>query len=296
MLYASTLSEVETNVNTGIEYEIAMFYCLLQDHPEEQHQVKLAFSKRADAPKINEIISKTNLLPIKVTLASMELSLYDVSFETQDDNIGPADVVMHVKDAQGKISRIGLSIKFANTCTLNVTGRRFITEGQISDLKRLLPQYSDMYVEEMTKTYGGVNNWFHQRKYSETTDMFVDLIRDAVIQNWPNVQDKTKLLSTLFHEDSPIPFWVITYDKRGYKLRTKPQTIDMSRAGDVSVRKYQTSYVAFYLDETRVAHMQVKFNNGFVEKCKKKNPDLVCQGVRMSYGKPFSSWNFSVEE
>jgi len=64
----------------------------------------------------------------------------------------------------------------------------------------------------------------------------------------------------------------------------------------VTVRKYQTSYVAFYLENRMVGHMQVKFNNGFVEKCKKKNPDLTCEGVKMSYGQPFSSWNFSVEK
>ena len=42
--------------------------------------------------------------------------------------------------------------------------------------------------------------------------------------------------------------------------------------------------------------MQVKFNNGFIEKCKKKTPDIVCEGLKMAYGQPFSSWNFSVEE
>ena len=41
--------------------------------------------------------------------------------------------------------------------------------------------------------------------------------------------------------------------------------------------------------------MQVKFNNGFVEKCKKQTPDFICEGVEMAYGQPFSSWNFSVE-
>lgn len=30
MLYSSTLNEIRTNINTGIEYEIALFYSLLQ--------------------------------------------------------------------------------------------------------------------------------------------------------------------------------------------------------------------------------------------------------------------------
>ena len=148
----------------------------------------------------------------------------------------------------------------------------------------------------MTSKYGDVNKWFRMRKPSTTTDEYIDLIRDAVIENWPYVDNKTKLLSALFHNDSPIEFWVVTYTNNGYTLKTRPQTIDISRASDVKVGKYQTSYVAFYLDETIVGHMQVKFNNGFIEKCKKTNPDIVCQGVKMSFGKPFSSWNFSVEK
>ena len=167
---------------------------------------------------------------------------------------------------------------------------------KLGQLRGQLPRYTDMYIREMTNAYGNVNNWFRKRKPSNTTDQYIDLIRDAVIANWRNVRNKTTLLSALFHSDSPIEFWVVTYGNYGYTLKTKPQTIDMSRANDVTVGKYQTSYVAFYLDGIMVGHMQVKFNNGFVEKCKKLNPDVVCQGVEMAYGQPFSSWNFSVEK
>jgi hypothetical protein len=148
----------------------------------------------------------------------------------------------------------------------------------------------------MTKSYGDVNNWFRQRKPSRTTDAFIDKIRDAVIANWPNVKNKSALLSALFHSDSPIEFWVVTYERRGYSLKTTPQTVEKRRADDVTVSKMETSYVAFYLDGRRVGHMQVKFNNGFIEKCKKAKPDVVWQGVPMAYGQPFSSWNFSTEK
>lgn len=296
MLYNYTLSEIRENINTGVEYEIALFYVLLSIKPNEQTQVMKAIQGRWDAAKIKSIISYTNARQITDALSTRGLSLTDVSFETQNDEVGPADVVMHTKDKNGKTSKIGLSIKFANTCTLNVTGRNFITDAQISQLRRLLPEYTNRYIQEMTKLYGDVNNWFRMRKPSTVTDAYIDLIRDEVIKNWGNVRNKTSLLSALFHSDSPIEFWVITYTDRSYTLKTKPQTIDMSRANDVTVGKYQTSYVAFYLDGTMVGHMQVKFNNGFIEKCKKTTPDVTHQGVRMSYGQPFSSWNFSVEK
>ena len=296
MLHNNTIHEVKTNYNPGVEYEIALFYKLLANHPEEAAKVKAAIASRYDSGKIDEIIRMTNPSTVLQVLKSKNLSLSDVSFETQNDEVGPADLVLYVKDNTGKEQKIGLSVKYANTCTLNVTGRNFITDAQIAELKRQLPDYTKRYIQEMTETYGNVNNWFRMRKPSRTTDAFIDKIRDAVISNWPNVQNKSALLSALFHSDSPIEFWVVTYDKRGYTLKTTPQTVEKRRAKDVTVSKMETSYVAFYLDGRRVGHMQVKFNNGFIEKCKKANPDVVCQGVKMAYGQPFSSWNFSTEK
>lgn len=296
MLYTNTLNEIETNINTGIEYEIALFAKLIEKDGTDYSNVINSINKRHDSSKVLQIMKMTNIQAILKELAKKNLSFKDVTFETQNDEVGPSDIVMIVKDSRNNESKIGISVKYANTCTLNVTGRNFITDSHIRLLKSKLPSYTQKYIQEMTALYGGVNNWFRMRKPSKTTDAYIDLIRDAVIDNWPNVKDKEKLLSLLFHNDSPIPFWVVTYTHKGYELKTVPQTIDVSRAKDVTIRKYQTSYVAFYLDNRMVGHMQVKFNNGFVEKCKKKNPDITYEGVRMSYGQPFSSWNFSVEK
>ena len=296
MLYNNTLNEIENNINTGVEYEIALFAKLIEKNNTDFPKVINSIKKRHDSAKVLQIMKQTDVQIILSELTKKNLTLKDASFETQNDEVGPADIVIVVEDSTNNQSKIGLSVKYSNTCTLNVTGKNFITETQISKLRSQLPSYTKKYVEEMTNTYGSVGNWFRKRKPSKTTDAFIDLIRDAVIDNWPNVKNKDILLSLLFHNDSPIPFWVVTYVKNGYVLKTVPQTIDVSKAEDVTVRKYQTSYVAFYLENRMVGHMQVKFNNGFVEKCKKKNPDLTCEGVKMSYGQPFSSWNFSVEK
>lgn len=296
MLYHNTLNEITSNINTGVEYEIAIFYKLLENKPAEQKQVMSAIQSRYDAAKVKSIITYADTNIILSSLNKRGLEYVDAAFETQNDEVGQADIVLITKDNSSKQVKIGLSVKYANTCTLNVTGRNFITDSQISELRAKLPNYTQDYINEMTATYGDVSKWFRMRKPSRVTDAYIDLIRDAVISNWKNVQNKTSLLSALFHSDSPIEFWVVTYTNTGYTLKTKPQTIDMRRAGDVTVGKYQTSYVAFYLDGVMVGHMQVKFNNGFVEKCKKINPDVVCQGVKMAYGQPFSSWNFSVEK
>lgn len=52
--------------------------------------------------------------------------------------------------------------------------------------------------------------------------------------------------------------------------------------------------ITIFLDNVMIGKMQVKFNNGFLEQCKKLYPDVVEQGVRITFGKPFGSWNFSV--
>lgn len=163
---------------------------------------------RFDASKIKSIISQTDTTSIEKALKTRGLVLDDVTFETQNDEVGPADIVMLVSNGVSK-TKIGLSVKYANTCTLNVTGRNFITDNQISQLKSQLPVYTQKYIHEMVKKYGDVGNWFRMRKPSETTDAFIDLIRDAVIANWKNVRNKTTLLSALFHSDSPIEFGLL---------------------------------------------------------------------------------------
>lgn len=293
MLYPYTLQEIRQNINTGVEYEIALFYKLLST--AEQQMILEAINSRFDKTKIYDIIEHTDIQQILDALESRGLTLYDVSFETQNDNIGPSDIVLHLKDSNDKNQQIGISVKYANTCSLNVTGRRFISELQISTLKEELPRYTNMYIKEMSDKYGDINNWFRKRKPSSTTDEYIDLIRDAVIENWSNITDKPTLLSALFHCNSPIDFWVVTYNNNGYTLKTEPTTVEVDRAQDIIVKKYQTSYMAFYLNDRMIGRMQIKFNNGFIEKCKKQNPDLIYQNVKISYGKPFSSWNFSIE-
>lgn len=290
---SNTLHEITTNANTGVEYEIALFYKL--SSASKQHSILSAINKRVDRNKILGIIEQTDITPILRALKKRGLKIYDVAFETQNDAVGPSDIVMLVTDGKTK-SKIGISVKYANTCTLNVTGRRFITDSQITELKKQLPEYTNQYIQEMTKKFGNVTNWFRLRRPSVITDEFIDLIRDAVIKNWPNIENKPALLSALFHSNSPIEFWVVTYTNRGYILRTKPQTVEIRRANEIIVNKYQTSYVAFFLDGRKIGHMQVKFNNGFIERCKKKKPDIVWQNIKMTYGQPFSSWNFSVEK
>lgn len=302
MLYNHTLNDIRTNVNTGVEYEIALFYQLLKVKPQEQIQVKEAINFRHDNREVERIIAYTDTTAILRALRTRGLSIVDVSFETQNDLVGPADVVLHTETTKGERVQIGLSIKYSNSCTLNVTGRKFITDAQIAALKaKYTNEYVPKFKEYMKKTYGHAKNW--HRKRCPINDLMIDDIRTAVLENWPNIEDKTALMKNLYHDESPIEFWVVNYRANDYKLNTVPASIDMKRANEVQVRKHESSYVAFYLDDKRIGHMQVKFNNGFVEynfnnagKRKRATCDFIEDGIEFIYGQPFGSWNFSVED
>lgn len=290
MFYKNTLNEIQHNINTGVEYEIALFYVLLPKE-EEKRQVLTAINLRDNADCIKQIIERTDKNIICNALAKQNLVYTDCSFETQNDKVGPADIVLYLSNGE----KLGLSVKYDNTCTLNVTGMRFISKQQKDELQKLLKKYTILYINEMQHQYGSVNNWFRLRKPSKTTDDFIDQIRNAVIDNWNSINDKIELFQNLYHANSPIDYWVVEYTKKSIAINAQPTKITADQANKVTVEKYQTSYIVFYLDGIRIGHMQIKFNNGFLERCKKQNPDIVVEGVPMSYGKPFSSWNFSIE-
>jgi len=300
MKLSLNLSDVETdivrNVNPGIEYELALFYKIKAHLGKDESYIFSLLRSRTDFDRIERIIGYTDISLILNNLNSNNLSMCDCTLETQNDEVGPADVVLLVQNSEGETSCIGISVKYNNTCTLNVTGRRFITDTQIAVLRNELKNMTPEYIKEMNFKYGSIDNWFRKRKPSDVTDNFIDSVRDAVISNWENVEDKEHLFGDLFQSSAPIPFWVYEYRSRQVRLITAPFFVTETDIPNIVPKKYQTSYVGFFLKDRLIAKMQVKFNNGFIERCKKRNPDLVEHGVKISYGQPFSSWNFSVIE
>ena len=62
MLYSYTIQEIRQNINTGVEYEIALFYKLLS--PAERQIISDAINSRFDRTKIYNIIEHTDIAPI----------------------------------------------------------------------------------------------------------------------------------------------------------------------------------------------------------------------------------------
>ena len=295
---------IAQNNNTGFEYEIALFYSIKCHIGRDCVAISDAISKRQDSKKINEIAGCTDISCILHSIESNGLVIIDCTLETQNDSVGPADIVVVLSDAAKRTLYQGLSVKFNNTCTRNVSGRRFLSDDDITQLNGKLPEYTQRYIEDMTRNFGDIANWFRKRKRSNVTNEFVDLIRDAVIKNWAYVEDKVQLFEDLCQSSSVIPFWVYEYRsgakkssaKYATRLITNPLILDKRSIDQIGLQKHKTSSIGFYLGTNMIAKLQVKFNNGFVEKCKKKNPDFIIGNTEFSLGQPFSSWNFSVIE
>lgn len=326
MLHEGTLEEIRTSNMPCVEYEIGMFLCLLTNE-DEKEAVRNAASFRHDYSKILEIASETNKEAILNILQYAGMKFEDVSFETQNDEVGPADIVIYATNRHREQKQIGVSVKYDNDCICNYKGRDILTEEQITELKRLIPLYASRYLEEMIERFGTFREWCrirfctNQRISSPITSEFIDLVRDAVIERWGTMseEDKDRFLYKVYQTDSPLDYWIYSFQKRGrFILCTNPPYIRRSSYPRVTISKIATQYLGFYLDNQLLGKTQIKFNNGIFERYSSKaltramaNNDqasvdailtrfvnegkgIVVEGVPLKFGMPFTSWNFEI--
>lgn len=294
MLSLKEQEALSSNLNTGVEYEYALYYALLKHFRFEKDE-KLFRNAVIDKHPLKAVIldieKRTKISSIISEVLKLGESAISISIETQNDKVGPADIVIHFPK-----QKMGISVKYSNTCNLNVSGRYFLSQPDMTYLKEQLTDYSKMFIADMQSKYGNAKNWFRNRAIkSPITEEYIDLIRERVIKNWATLKGKKELVHRFFQEDSPIPFWIYEYKSNGsYSLITNPPTLTEEQIQRMTIQKLDTSYVLFKVDNRPVGKMQVKFNNGFLEHCKKATPDFIIDGIRMSKGSPLSSWNFSL--
>ncbi len=287
------INYLRKNNNTGIEFEYALFYLLNL----EQYQtffIKEVVNYHQFKDRILFIISSTDIKELIDNLKTISWTSFKVMLATQVDDIGPADIILQ----DSKFQHLGLSVKYQNNCTLNVSSKYFLTEESIIELKNDLHNSCMKYISEMISNYGDTNNWFRKRKTSTETDKYIDKIRERVLSDWDKktIDERKELLSKLVHAGSPISFWVVKFvnTKNGYYLDLNTNPIKHLDPNSVKLTKEGTSFIGFKLNEKLFAKMQVKFNNGILEKSKGIKFDFSLDGISMKIGDPFGSWNFSI--
>ena len=284
---------LRNNNNVGIEFEYALFY-LLNTEVNRSKFLKEVIHYHQDRERILSIIAATkNLNDLIAKLKTLSWIPFKAMLATQVDAVGPADIVLQNPSNH----LLGLSVKYQNDCTLNLSSKYFLKPESVLQLKKELRAASERFIVEMNAKYGAAANWFRQRKNSRETDRYIDKIRDQVIANWKekSVADKKELLSKLVHADSPIPFWVIKYSKskQALVLKININPITQLDPNTIELSKIATSSIGFKTEKVLLGKLQVKFNNGFLEREKGNSFDFYQEGIKMKIGDPFGSWNFS---
>lgn len=326
MLHPDTLNEIRESHLKCVEYEIGLFLCLLTN-PDEIEAVINAASTREDYKKILSIANNANKEAILNILSYAGMSLLDVSFESQNDEVGPADVVVYASNRHGENKKIGLSVKYDNDVICNYTGRDILTEEQISNLQEQLPAFADRYLNEMIERFGSFEEWYrirfetNQKIASEVTNEYIDLVRDAVVDRWAimSQEEKDEFLYKVYRTDSPLDYWIYSFQKKGkFILCTNPPYIRRSAYPRVTIEKIAGQYLGFFLDGQLLGKTQVKFNNGIFERYTSKpykdaieagnnelansifaryaaqGKGIMVEGKPLKYGVPFTSWNFEI--
>ncbi|MCQ2294381.1 MAG: hypothetical protein MJZ67_01890 [Bacteroidales bacterium] len=326
MLHPDTLNEIRESRLKCVEYEIGLFLCLLTN-PDEIEAVINAASTRDDYKKILGIANSANKEAILNILSYAGMSFLDVSFESQNDDVGPADVIVYAVNRHGENKKIGLSIKYDNDVICNYTGRDILTEEQIANLQERLPEFANRYLNEMIERFGTFDEWYRirfetkQKIASVVTNEYIDIVRDAVVERWAimSQEEKDEFLYKVYRTDSPLDYWIYSFQKKGqFVLCTNPPYIRKSAYPRVTIKKIAGQYLGFFLDGQLLGKTQVKFNNGIFERYTSKpykdaieagnielansifaqyevqGKGIMVQGKPLKYGVPFSSWNFEI--
>ena len=284
-------SEWSNNNNVGIEYEFALYYLLLDDQFKNIFY-NITIKKHQKEDKISHII-EIQRENVYQQLSKPEYSLYKyVYLSTQDDTVGPADIVIYENENKsGNV--LGLSVKYNNSCNVNMSSSYFLTATDKDELKIFQKDWVHNHIDCLIRKKGHANNWFRQRKGGATTYSVscIDIIRNRVLHNWNNGYiNKQIIIDKLYHSDSPIDYEVWKFTKKKLKVLEKPNFDD--NTSEIIIAKYKKSYIGLYINDNLICKIQVKFNNGILERSEQKSKNTICvDDIYMKMGDAFGSWN-----
>lgn len=250
-------------------------------------------------PKCDEIYSLRDITTLPQNLILNEGCL--IKLTTQDDSVGPADVI--VVDNGKDNPKISIKKGKSNTCQSNISGNTYYeTLGCLvpENLIKEIPTICKNFVIEMEQVCGHYSKWFRVRKCTRLSHIKKEyeqkLILDTckVFNECSDHNRRKSLLNKALNIETP-DYIICRYTKKGtiYEVPPTLEGIDIDR---IYAKPYKTSYVGFYLDDILLYKMQVKFNNGILERSEKtgKKDILIGDDYYATYGNPITSWNFSV--
>ena len=283
-------NELIQNNNTGIEYEYAICY-LLQDDDTKRYFLEKVINNHPKREIILDLINNINISELIDLFNHNQIAISSAIPFTQDDDIGPSDII--ILGNNGEI--LGLSIKYENNCSLNFSSKLFFNEETLHDINERKDIACDNYINEMRELYGNSDIWFRQRKRSIVVDNFIDEIRGRVIFIWENLNGdrKSEILQKLVHGNSPIQFWIVKV-RKNLNIDVEIYPVQEWDPTYVNFRKHKSSNIRLFIYDAPIGDIQVKFNNGIIERGTATNHDYLIDDIYMKNGQPLSSWNFSL--
>ena len=297
-------NDLIVNNNPGIEHEIAVaFHLMAEKQKEEEGFYNEVVMKHPRSTRILGSIdnlkthSDTLNWPDIFSKFRNEESYYVSLAYTQDDSLGPADVMICCFD---KI-QFGVSVKFKNRNNWNPSALNFINKNDKKELNQLYEQkYLPLHLSHMKERYGkceyldslnNYTNWY--RKRSKIADQYIDIIRDRVIKKWheKNEKERGEIFKAAYHDNSPIDYFDLILRENQSSLISSPRPIPIN-IRDIQLDKHKTSAVRFYLNGKLTDNLQVKANNGFIERHGNRNSFAVNE-IKWGYGDFFGSWDWT---
>ncbi len=285
------------NYNTGIEYEFGVACALMDEAQHNDFFVSIVESHINKDTILNVCDSTKKYLQPLLEKHACNDDYYISLASTQDDSLGASDVLVC---CENKIL-FGVSVKFANKNNWNPSSRNFIKNDTIDELRKKYQEtYLPKYKDDMRKRFGkckvisgAKNTW--SRKTSNITTDFINLIREKVIEEWniKTKQEKEAIMGKGFQIFSPIKYYTIVI-KNDLSCEINEPEIVFS-VDEVNIEKHKTSFIVFKVKNKIVVKLQVKFNNGFIEKAKKETSSTFqIDEILFKNGDPFGSWNFNI--
>jgi hypothetical protein len=92
---------------------------------------------------------------------------------------------------------------------------------------------------------------------------------------------------------SPIKYYTIVINNDLSCEINEPEIV--FSVDEVNIEKHKTSFIVFKVNNKIVVKLQVKFNNGFIEKAKNETSSTFrIDEILFKNGDPFGSWNFNI--
>ncbi len=291
------------NCNTGIEYEYGVA-CALMTGKQYTYFFNHVVSNHLYKDTIIEICNSATgtLAPIIENMDCKEERY--ISFATQDDSLGPSDILVCCNNE----IEFGISVKYGNINNWNPSSRWFIDEAEIPKLRNEYAKAKPKYIKDMQSNYGECktvegtrNTW--SRKRSKVTDAFIDLIREKVIENW-SLKSETKkqdIINGGYQLYSPIDYYVMQIKGANNKCKISSPKPAFFSVQDIKLNKCENSghFVCFEVHGKTIVKLQVKFNNGFLQKIINNDPintrgSFLIDEIYFKDGDPFGSYNFNI--